>query len=422
LNFSSLLNYLWRAGYFTGREFASLTGERVAIVATGEADDELRGVWHGAEVTVDEERRRGSVAIGEETPVPDGAVLRVVEGDTPPVLGVDDRLVTQIHCEPPAAAIECYDTLRRGAGEYACAARISEMMPVHRTALYTALLVERLQRKTARVAEIFAASNHDWHQTLHVMLLRSMGGDRNREAFTTLAGRATSAMVSREKGSVVRVEALLLGAAGFLFAGNANTDFDGKDDYTLRLEEEARHLLAKYSIVPMKPAVWDLSRLYPVNHPAVRLAELASLLSKRDFMLDGVLDCLSSEDVERLFMASASEYWRTHFTPSGEVSEPSTKSIGRAKARLVGINLVAPLMFAYGRQTGREELCERALDLLATIPPEKNRLLAGWYAGGCEAESAFDSQALLQLWGEYCTRRACADCRIGRSEIKKSLA
>ncbi len=78
-------------------------------------------------------------------------------------------------------------------------------------------------------------------------------------------------------------------------------------------------------------------------------------------------------------------------------------------------------MFAYGRGTGREELCERALDLLATIPPEKNRLLAGWYEGGCKAENAVDSQALLQLGGEYCARRACADCRIGRAEIKKNL-
>jgi hypothetical protein len=97
------------------------------------------------------------------------------------------------------------------------------------------------------------------------------------------------------------------------------------------------------------------------------------------------------------------------------------KTIGRAQARLVGINLVAPLMFAYGRETGAEELCERALDLLATIPAEKNRLLTGWYEGGCVAESGFDSQALLQLGVEYCASGRCADCRLGRREIKKAL-
>ncbi len=420
MNYSRLINCLWRAGHFAGRGFVAVTGERVEIVSGGE-EANTQGVWIAAEIVVDGERRRGSVAIGEDAPVPDGTVLRVVDGDAPPVLGVDDRLVTQIGYAPPATAARCYDALITGAETYSCAGRIAAMSSLHRTSLYTSLLVERLQRKTARIAEIFEAAERDWNQTFHVMLLGAMGGDRNKEAFTTLASKATAAMVSREKSSVTRVEALLLGTAGFLFGGSRGGDGDGKDDYTLRLEDEARHLLAKYGIVPMKPAVWNLAKLYPANHPAVRLAEIAALLGKRDFMLGGVLDCLNSNDVEKLFTATASEYWRTHYTPSGTASRPSAKTIGRAKARLVGINLAAPLMFAYGRETGREELCERALDLLATIPPEKNRLLAGWYAGGCAAGSGFDSQALLQLGVEYCARRACADCRVGRAEIKKVL-
>jgi hypothetical protein len=79
-------------------------------------------------------------------------------------------------------------------------------------------------------------------------------------------------------------------------------------------------------------------------------------------------------------------------------------------------------MFAYGRQTGAEELCERALDLLTSVPPERNRLLEGWYEGGCTAENGFESQALLQLTREYCSVGACADCRMGRAEIKSALA
>ena len=422
-SYSRLLNCLWRAGHFAGCETVAVTGERVTVVSGGEPDDDMPGVWRAAEVTVEGERRRGYVAVGGDVPVPDGAVLRVVGAPQPPVLGVDDRLVTQIECPPPPAAVRCYDILRAGAADYGCVPRVALMDPLHRTSLYTSLLVERLQRKTARITDIFAAADHDWHQTFHVLMLRAMGGDRNREAFATLASKATSAIASREKGSLLKVEALLLGTAGFLFgaAGKGVRDFDGRDDYTLRLEEEARHLFTKYSIVPMKPAEWDLSRLYPANHPAVRLAEIAALVCKKDFMLDGVLSCRTSEDVERLFSATASDYWRTHYTPSGPGSAPSAKGIGKAKARLVGINLAAPLMFAYGRETGNEEVCERALDLLTTIPAEKNRLLAGWYEGGCSPENGFESQALLQLGSEYCARGACADCRIGRAEISKSL-
>jgi hypothetical protein len=421
-----LINYLWKSGHLTGGTFRSLTGESVEIISPGERDDTTPGLWNAAEVMVDGERRRGTVAVGEDTPVPDNAVLRVVGRACAPVLGTGDTLVTQIERAPEPAAADCYDRLRAGIGRCDCAARIARMDSLRRTSLLTSLLVERLKRKTDNVARVFAASGCDWNQTFHVLLFTAMGGDRNHEPFVALADRATIVMASREKGSVVRIEALLLGTAGFLFEGSGarggdTDDFDEKDNYTLTLEEEARHLFAKHSITPLKPAVWNLSGIYPVNHPAVRLAQIAALMCKTDFMLDSALACRTSEDVERLFCVSASDYWRTHFTPSGRESAPSVKSIGRAKARLIGINLVAPLMFAYGRQTGTEELCERALDLLTTIPAEKNRVLAPWYEGGCVAESGFESQALLQLATEYCARGLCADCPIGRTEIKNSL-
>lgn len=415
---SPLLNLLWRSGHLSGRDFTAVTGETITIVAQGE--QWRGGVWYAAEIVVDcgggrRERRRGVVVIGERTPVPDGAVLRVVEGYAPGVLGIDDRLVPQIEYAIEPSLVKCYDDLRRGAALRECAPRIASMETLHRLTMGTGLVVERLRRKTERIAAIFEESGQDWNQTFHTLLLTAMGGDRNRDAFAKLSSRVASTTLSREKSSIQRVEALLLGGAGFLHA------IPDRDDYTLRLEEEFRHMAAKYSIVPMKPAEWNLAKLYPANHPAVRLAEIAALVCKKDFMLDGVLRCCTSKDVEALFAVTASDYWITHYKPSGEISTPSPKSIGRAKARLVGINLAAPLMFAYGKETGAEELCERALDLLIDIPAEHNGKLEEWYRRGCRPENSFGSQALLELSDEYCGAGACAECATGRAEIKKIL-
>ncbi len=410
--YSQLLDLLWRAGHFTGRDFAA-AGERVEVVSIGEYDEDS-GMWYGAEIIVDGERRRGTVAVGEENEVPESVILRLVAGYALPVLGLDDRLIPQIEYAIEPEIAECYDTLRSGSAKCDCAERIAAMDSLRRTDLYTKLLVDRMRRKTGDVMEVFRAADKDWNQTFHVMLFRAMGGNRNRESFMQLASKVTGAMVSREKSSQERVEALLLGASGFLHAAAE------KDAYTLRLEEEFRHLANKYSIVPLRPAEWDLGRIYPRSHPAVRLAEIAALLSKKEFMLDGLLRCRTSADVEALFAAEASEYWRTHYRPGAE-SAPSAKTIGKDKGRLIGINLVAPLMFAYGRENGSEELCESALDLLATIPAEKNEKLSGWYGRGCVAENSFESQALLQLGNEYCSAQACARCLIGRTEIKKAL-
>lgn len=421
MNYTKLLRYLWRAGAMVGREFEAFCGERVTVLSEGEQAD-TDGVWLAAEIVVDGERRRGSVAVGSATEVPADAILRVVEAnhDTNisvvivPVLGVGDTLVTQVEYEISTSVLECYDGLMAGS----CAKRVAALEPVRRVELLTALMVRRLQRKTARIEAIFEETGGDWNQTFHVLLFQSMGGDRNKLAFTTLAGKATSIMASREKSSQMKIEALLLGAAGLLFRVQ---EPENQDDYTKKLEEEACHLFNKYGIVPMKPAEWELSRVRPANHPAVRLAELAALISRRDFMLDGVLKCRVSGDIEQLFAAEAGEYWRTHYVPSGTESEPSAKTIGRSKARLIGINLAAPLMFVYGKSTGNEALCERSLDLLTTIPAEHNSLLNSWYTAGCEPENAFESQALMELEKEFCQRRACAECRVGRAEIKKML-
>jgi hypothetical protein len=409
--YSRLLNLLWRVGHLAGHTFEAVCGERVEIVSCGEEEND-NGVWFAAEVVVDGERRRGDVVVGNG--MSERAVLRVVSGNQQPMLDFAGHLVPQISYPIEFDLVERYDELVAGAPEMNCAETVASIEPMYRTDLYTKLSVNRLARKCDDVMRIFEASGKDWNQCFYVMLLRAMGGNSNRDTFEKLASKVSYTVISREKSSPERVEALLLGGSGFLYSVGE------RDDYTAKLESEFRHLAGKHSIVPLKPAEWNLSRLYPRNHPTVRLAEIAALLAKSDFLFDTMLACRTVGDVEQLFGAEASEYWTTHYKP-GASSKPSAKRIGRAKTHLIGINLVAPLMFTYGRQTGGESLCERAIDLLETIPAEKNTKIDGWAERGCVPESGFESQALLELTNEFCTPARCADCYIGRGEIKKVL-
>ena len=64
-------------------------------------------------------------------------------------------------------------------------------------------------------------------------------------------------------------------------------------------------------------------------------------------------------------------------------------------------------------------LCERALAFLEEITPEENIIITEWKEAGINAESAFYSQALIQLRNEYCKKRKCLDCRIGNIIISQ---
>jgi hypothetical protein len=61
------------------------------------------------------------------------------------------------------------------------------------------------------------------------------------------------------------------------------------------------------------------------------------------------------------------------------------------------------------------------LYLLETTPPEQNKILSEWDEAGLPAESAFDSQALIQLRDEYCRKRRCLECRIGGRLVRQGI-
>ena len=81
-----------------------------------------------------------------------------------------------------------------------------------------------------------------------------------------------------------------------------------------------------------------------------------------------------------------------------------------------------PMLFAYGRHTMDESLCERAFELLDSLKPENNAIIRTWRECGINARTAADSQALIQLKHAYCDRRDCLRCRFGYEYLKKAKA
>lgn len=307
---------------------------------------------------------------------------------------------------------EVADRLAAGADAAACGEHIAAMDPLHRAELYNALAFERLERKNRDITAIYSSSGENWNQTFYVMLMRTIGGMDNRRPFEELARRATYAMALRERDSLLKTEALLLGTSGLL-------DLYRDDEYTISLKREFYHLRNKYSISPLDASQWRLTKIYPHNHPTLRLAQIAAFICDNELVMNRIIDCRTPQQVYELFRSEASPYWTTHFTPSAS-SMRITKRIGRTKSDLLGINLVAQMQFAYGSYVSSEMLRDRAVTLLERIAPEDNRYTRLWNSYGELARNAFDTQSLLQLSGEYCHRRRCRECPVGMRLIKKA--
>lgn len=409
-----LLRVVWDVSGCPGAEFES-DGGRVEVLRPGVYDPQTGG-YAGAEVSVAGAVSRGDVLFSARGVVAgdrEAAVLHVAAGRAPVVCDAAGEPVPRITLPLPSAVVEAYGRMKERSGSGVCGPVLAAYEPVRRVSLFTRLLVDRLGRKAAEIDGIYDSSGCDWNQVLYALLLRTMGGPNNKEVFGALASRVRYSALARESGDTVAVEAMLLGASGLL-------GLYGDDTYTYRLKTEFDHLSRKYSIVPMSAAVWNMGRTNPRSHPVLRLAQLAAQLCAGGFSFGSVLACRGVSDLHRLFAAEASDYWTTHFIPDS-ITSPAPKRIGVEKAELFGINMVAPLLFAYGRHMGDEAMGERAVELLENIFCEENSIVRRWRVQGVEMKNAFDTQAILQLNNEYCAAHRCGMCPVGRNVIKGCL-
>lgn len=302
--------------------------------------------------------------------------------------------------------------LKAGASYFGCGGYLSKLDTLHRLDIYNKLGFERLSRKNSDINHIFEECQQNWQQTFYTMLMRTMGGVDNKEAFTELARRVPYAILLREREVAANVEALLIGASGLL-------TLYPHDEYILNLKRNFSYLSNKYSITAMEASAWRLKRIYPNNHPILRLSQVASFITYTREMMDRMLACTSGDDVYNLFSCQTLPYWQTHYIPAS-TSPSVAKRTGRTKTDLLAINLVVQMQFAYSSYTGNERLYSRALGLLESLPAEKNSIIAQWNSFGPLARTAFDSQALLQLSFEYCRDRRCEECLVGKQILDKT--
>ena len=54
------------------------------------------------------------------------------------------------------------------------------------------------------------------------------------------------------------------------------------------------------------------------------------------------------------------------------------------------------------------------------MPAEKNSLLNKWTNLGVKINNAFDSQAYIELYNNFCKKHKCLDCKIGCKILDKS--
>ncbi len=417
------LHFVWRTRRFDAADLATTQGDPLTILHPGEWNNHAGPDFFNARIRIGDTLWAGNVELHvrasdwvahrhSNDAAYRNVVLHVVldedttihtpEGKRLPCLALRSRI--------PARIMQSWFRLAHEQRWIPCAADWPNTPPLLRVNWLDRLLVERLESKTDMVAKVLTDTGNHWEEAFYRLLSRHFGLSVNVEPFEWLASSTPLSLLSRHRHQFFQVEALLFGQAGLLEEPFA-------DEYPLALAKEYRFLKHKYQLQPLDRSVWKFFRLRPAGFPTVRVAQLAALTHRETNLFSAVLEAQSVADMEALFDVSPSAYWLTHYR-FDRPSVPLDKRPGEAFIHRMLINTVIPALYHYGRRNGQHDVCDAALAMLETLPPEHNKVMEGWQALGERATQAAHSQALLHLKKHYCDARRCLECPIGTSLIR----
>ncbi|MFO8235623.1 MAG: DUF2851 family protein [Bacteroidales bacterium] len=273
------------------------------------------------------------------------------------------------------------------------------------------LTIERLMNKYDEITGSLKTNNNNWETTFYHKLAKNFGFKVNSIPFELLAQSLPIEYLAKHKDNKFQIEALLFGQAGFLQGNMSN------DEYYLKLCREYNYLKKKFNLRPINKHIWKFSKLRPSNFPTIRIAQFAEIIYNSKKLFSKILEAENIQYIHNLFDIKLSGYWTEHYTFQKASKTKKNKKLGKSAINTVIINTVIPFLFIYGERKNKQGYKNKALNFLNQLPPENNSIIKKWKKLNIIPESAYQSQALIQLKNIYCKNKKCLECQIGKKII-----
>lgn len=418
-----LLQFLWQHSLYNTVGLHTTSGDDLVVIHPGRLNRDSGPDFSEARVKVGSTILVGNVEIHvrssdwvkhghDDDPAYKNLVLHVVyENDIDHAPANTPVLV--LYSAITESVIAKYSDLVNTDLQLPCAGRHHVVKTITKEGWLSRLLAERWEQKLADWNLLLNNSADDWRNLLYWRLAANFGFKTNATPFLLLAQSLPINIPTRHKDDLMQLEALFFGQAGML-------DEDFTDDYPRQLQREYDYLRKKYSLKPVNKALWKFMRMRPANFPTIRIAQFAALVQRSVHLFSQIIETHSVKEIIPLLDVKASEYWDTHFRFDSVAEHGTPKALGRTSIENIIINTIAPIQFLYASHQDTEVLRERALQLLEDVPAEGNKIIRIWQENGWEVVNAAQSQALLQLYNNYCSSKRCLECTIGHNILRQA--
>lgn len=388
------LHFLWRMKYLPSRNLVLTNNQEIEILDFGEYNENESGpdFLHG-KILIDGVIWFGSIEFHLKSSdwykhghqfdsAYDNVILHVVWEDDKMVM-VQDRLIPTLILSKYISSLQPSSSEVRKKGKYflPCVYSLDEVKDLIVEKEKEEILYSRMHRKTKFLQQ---TEKDGYAQVLYELLATAFGAKVNKVPFWQLSREVPIKRLMKIKQSK-RAE-VICNASGLILENSGSQKKRGQDNF-------------------MNDWQWKRKGLNPKGFPEIRVKQFAEFIQHFDFDF-GFLSLPSKEFLKYIYSSFDSK---------------TDQSISYSKpfVDLVISNSFVPFLWWLGEKRGETTWQNKAFEILQSLPAEKNQLTNFLKASGFRIESAYDSQALLELYNQRCSRKKCLSCTIGNDILGK---
>ncbi len=420
-----LLHFIWKYRLIKPQELISVNGNKIKIIHPGELNSDSGPDFFNAKIKIGNITLAGNVEIHTKSSdwikhkhqndnSYNNLILHVVYEHDKSILQNTNHNVEVLELKKiiDKTILQKYNKLLSSKQNIPCSNQIKSVPLIKLNSWLQRMQIERLQVKTEYIKQIFEISGHDYAQTFYLLFARNFGFKVNSEVFELLAKNLPLEILLKHKDSLLQLEALLFGTAGFL-------EQSYKHKYAQQLQNEFEFLKNKYRLKPIKKNLWKFLRLRPANFPTIRLSQFALIIHHAAQLFSNPILYKDFKVLKKSICVEPNGYWLNHYKFDDEATK-NTKALGESSVQNIVINTMAPFLFFYGQQTAKEDFCEAALNSFDKLKFEDNHKTKQFVKAGLKFKNSGDSQALINLYDNYCNKKQCIKCGVAANLLTKS--
>jgi hypothetical protein len=417
------LQFIWQHRLFNNSSLKTQTGLDLEILKPGDLNTDAGADFFNARIQLGSIVLAGNIEIHVKTSdwlrhnhqhdrSYDNIILHVVYEDDAVIAQNKENHVEVLALKPLISkdVLETYKQFEQSGAVLPCAFAFQKVPYSLAYTWINRMAVERLEKKMDEIEKRFNQFNGDFSQTFLAIIFRAFGFKTNSLPFELLASYLPVQVLLKHINSSLQLEALLLGTAGML-------ENSFSDKYMRDLQNEYTFLRDKYKLAQLKGSIFKYSRLRPGNFPALRLAQLANLFHKQNDLLAKTERLRTSDELKEMLHVELSDYWKHHYKPDGTKVQSEIK-MGLSSVESLIINAFAIFYFFYGKKLDKPDYLQHAINLLESLRFEENSKTKKYEALLDHSKSALESQGLIHLHDNYCSKKRCLNCAIATAVFK----